>query len=99
MAGCGVVLHIQRPPCSPVSRVGDRGAHRMTHSAHPTYTNKSGHAESPGKPVDVEAMKREHVRRLVVARGALPPEFDDINDYQKYVKKEISKGGPINWNP
>ena len=71
----------------------------MTHSAHPTYSNKSGHAESPGNPVDVEAMKREHINRLVVARGALPPDFDDINDYQKYVKKEISKGGPINWNP
>src|SRR5215207_9188724 len=99
MAACRVALHIEGPPCSPVSRVGDRGAHCMTHSTHPTQSHTSGYAEYTGNAVDIEAMKREHVNRLVVARGALPPDFDDINDYQKHVKKEIAKGGLPNWNP
>ena len=44
-------------------------------------------------------MKRAHANRLVVKRGALPPDFTPINDYQKHIKLEITKGGLPDWNP
>jgi phosphatidylserine decarboxylase len=52
----------------------------------------------PGTPVSAHAMQEAHDRRLVVARGALPPDFTPINEYQKHVKREIARGGLTDWN-
>jgi phosphatidylserine decarboxylase len=74
----------------------------MTHLATPPTSHDTdylGPSEHTGRAVDVETMKRAHANRLVVKRGALPPDFTPINDYQKHVKFEITHGGLTDWNP
>src|SRR5689334_3625215 len=70
-----------------------------TRQAAPVDARYTASSDRTGQPTDAEAMQAQHAKRLVVARGALPPDFDAINDYQKHVKREISRGGMPDWNP
>ena len=74
----------------------------MTHLVTPPTAHDFGDLgarDVPGQTADVESMKRAHVNRLVVKRGALPPDFTPMNEYQKHVKFEITHGGLTDWNP
>jgi phosphatidylserine decarboxylase len=51
------------------------------------------------EPVDEQAMLEEHVHRLSVQGGKVAKQFEQINEYQLHVLKEIENSAVSRWNP
>ena len=53
--------------------------------------------QKSGPGVSIEAMKKFHQHRLLVAGSKVSQDFEQINEYQRYVLLQISYGDQKTW--